>query len=211
MRHSEISRTTIGSVTVESLTEPAAIAAVIPDLARLRISVFREFPYLYDGDYDYEAEYLKLYANTPGAIVVAARDGANGNRLAGAATGLPLSAEHKELLTAFERASLPIADMYYFAESVLEPAYRGRSIGHAFFDHREARAKAQGYQEACFLSVIRPMNHPRRPTDYRPHNAFWSKRGYAAVSGFEASFTWRDLDETEGSPKPMELWRRNLA
>ena len=65
----------------------AALVSALPEVARLRIAVFRAYPYLYDGDYDYEAEYLKLYANTPGAIVVAARDGANGNRLAGAATG----------------------------------------------------------------------------------------------------------------------------
>ena len=28
----------------------------LPDLARLRIEVFREFPYLYDGNLDYEPD-----------------------------------------------------------------------------------------------------------------------------------------------------------
>ena len=32
----------------------AGIAAVVDDLARLRIEVFREFTYHYDGDEDYE-------------------------------------------------------------------------------------------------------------------------------------------------------------
>ena len=63
-----------GTLKVDSLTDPDAIAAVIPDLARLRIAIFREFPYLYDGSLDYETDYLKLYATTPGAIVVTARD-----------------------------------------------------------------------------------------------------------------------------------------
>ena len=38
----------------------AALEQYIPDLARLRIEVFRDFPYLYDGDYDYEK---KISAN----------------------------------------------------------------------------------------------------------------------------------------------------
>ena len=38
------------------------IASVINDLARLRVAVFRDWPYLYDGDAAYEREYLARYA-----------------------------------------------------------------------------------------------------------------------------------------------------
>ena len=34
--------------------------AVLPDLARLRIIVFRDWPYLYDGTLEYEQEYLAV-------------------------------------------------------------------------------------------------------------------------------------------------------
>lgn len=198
------------TVTITPLTDPAAIAAVIPDLARLRIGVFREFPYLYDGSLDYESAYLKLYATTPGAIVVIARDASENNRIVGAATALPLAAEHAELLAAFRAAALPVDAFYYCAESVLEAAYRGRGIGHAFFDHREAQARAWGFGQACFLAVERPPDHPRRPADFRPLDPFWRKRGYAPVPGFQASFSWQDLDEAAPSPKPMTLWQRRL-
>ena len=33
----------------------------IPELAELRIRVFRDFPYLYDGDLTYEEKYLQTY------------------------------------------------------------------------------------------------------------------------------------------------------
>ena len=39
----------------------ADLEAVIDDLARLRISVFRDWPYLYDGDLAYERAYLAPY------------------------------------------------------------------------------------------------------------------------------------------------------
>lgn len=200
----------MGGLRLDSLTEPSAILAAVPDLARLRIGVFREFPYLYDGSLDYEREYLRIYAETPGAIVVTARDPADGGRIVGAATGMPLAAEHEELLAAFRSAAMPVERFYYCAESVLEATYRGRGAGHAFFDRREAQARALGYAECCFLAVDRPADHPRRPADYRPHDAFWTKRGYRVEPGFKASFSWRDLDETAQSPKPMTLWRRTL-
>ena len=39
----------------------AALIEHISDLASLRIEVFRDFPYLYDGDFEYEKKYLQTY------------------------------------------------------------------------------------------------------------------------------------------------------
>jgi predicted GNAT superfamily acetyltransferase len=60
---------------------------VVADLARLRVTVFRDWPYLYDGDAAYERGYLARYARGD-SIVVAAFDG---DRMVGAATGMPLT------------------------------------------------------------------------------------------------------------------------
>ena len=46
-----------------------AVGEVLDDLARLRIAVFRDWPYLYDGDVAYERDYLTAY-QSPGAVVV---------------------------------------------------------------------------------------------------------------------------------------------
>jgi len=48
----------------------AAIGAHVGDIAALRIAVFREWPYLYDGDVDYEASYLSTYMRSPDSVVV---------------------------------------------------------------------------------------------------------------------------------------------
>ena len=34
----------------------------LDDVARLRLAVFRDWPYLYEGDADYERDYLGAYA-----------------------------------------------------------------------------------------------------------------------------------------------------
>ena len=54
------------------LTGPDLIAW-LDDVARLRIDVFREWPYLYDGDLGYERGYLAAYRDSAEAIVVGAR------------------------------------------------------------------------------------------------------------------------------------------
>ena len=70
----------------------------IHELARLRIEVFREFPYLYDGSADYEQTYLRTYLDVPESVIVIAFDG---DRVIGASTGLPMSVETDEVKRPF--------------------------------------------------------------------------------------------------------------
>ena len=61
------------TITIGPLTG-AEIHAALDDLARLRIAVFAAWPYLYDGDPGYEADYLKEFVAAPDAVLVAACD-----------------------------------------------------------------------------------------------------------------------------------------
>lgn len=187
---------------------PAAdLAAALPGLARLRIEVFRAFPYLYDGDMAYEETYLRAYADSPGAIVVGAWDG---TRLVGAATGAPMEDHAAQFARPFAARGVDLGDIFYCGESVLLPGYRGRGAGHAFFDHREAQARRLGRRHVCFCAVIRPADHPARPAGYAPLDPFWLKRGYTRVEGLVARFPWRDIGETAETEKPMQFWMREL-
>lgn len=183
-----------------------AVAGVLDDLARLRIAVFRDWPYLYDGDAAYEREYLKAYT-APGAVVVAAMDG---DRMVGAATGAPMEHHAEDFAAAFAGRPERLEDIFYCAESVLLPEYRGHGLGHAFFDGREAQGRALGRRWSAFCSVIRPADHPARPADYRPLDGFWRKRGYEPLPGVIASFHWRDLGDAEETTKQLQFWMKPL-
>jgi len=194
------------NIAVRPLTG-AALQAALPDLARLRIAVFAAWPYLYAGSEDYEREYLAEFTAAADAVLVAAYDG---ERIVGAATASPLIAQDDYIRAPFVAAGIDPAGVFYFGESVLLPDYRGQGIGHAFFDHREAAAKAWGASHASFCAVVRPPDHPARPADYVPLDAFWTKRGYAPVAGLVGSFAWQDHGETEETAKPMQYWMREL-
>lgn len=184
-----------------------ALQAALDDLAALRIAVFAAYPYLYDGTAQYERKYLAEFTASPDAVLVAARDG---NRIVGAATASPLLAQDDYIREPFERLAIDPAKVFYFGESVLLPEYRGQGIGHAFFDQREAAARAWGASHASFCAVVRPDDHPARPAGYVPLDAFWSRRGYAPVPGLTGTFHWQEHGESEESGKPMQYWMRAL-
>jgi len=194
------------SLRVEPLTG-AALTAALDDVARLRIAVFAQWPYLYDGDFAYERKYLEVYRNSPGAILVGAYDDAT---LVGAATGTPMEDHAEDFAAAFAGIGLDLADVFYCAESVLLPAYRGQGAGHRFFDLREAHARALGRHHVAFCAVIRPADHPARPAAYRPLDAFWRKRGYEKLDGVVAEFAWKDLGEACETRKPLQFWLKAL-
>ena len=185
------------------------IAPHIDDLARLRIAVFREFPYLYDGTLDYEAEYLATYVRSADSLCVLVRDE---GRVVGASTALPLMDETEEFQQPFIDGGWDPARVFYCGESVLLPAWRGRGLGVRFFVEREAHAQRLGRFDWCaFCAVQRPADHPRRPADYQPLDAFWSRRGYSHHPELHTEYHWRDLDEREESAKPMSFWLKELA
>lgn len=188
--------------------EGGALLAAIDDLARLRMRVFADWPYLYDGDVAYEADYLREFMAAPDAVLVAALDG---EAIVGAATASPMHAQKPEFRRVFEERGLDTGALFYFGESVLLPEYRGRGIGHAFFDRREARARECGATSAVFAAVVRPDDYPARPSGYVPLDAFWRKRGYAPMPGFVTALAWKDHDEPAASDKPMQYWIRSLA
>lgn len=185
----------------------AVLDAALDDVARLRIAVFRDWPYLYDGDLDYERRYLQVYRDSAAAVLVGAFDGA---RLVGAATGTPMTDHAGDFAAPFAGTGLALDQVFYCAESVLLPQFRGRGAGHRFFDLREDHARAQSFTHAAFCAVIRPDDHKRRPAGYRPLDPFWRARGYAPLPGVIARFTWRDVDRAESDAKALQFWMRAL-
>lgn len=184
-------------------------ASFFDDLACLRITVFRAFPYLYEGSLDYERKYLSTYAKAEGAVFVLAMDG---EKVVGMSTGMPMVAETDEVKRPFAKAGYDPARIFYFGESVLLPEYRGHGIGVRFFEARESHAKHLGGFEWCtFCAVERPADHPRRPADYVPLNGFWSKRGYRHHPELHTTFSWQDLDEDAESAKPLSFWMKRIS
>jgi len=182
---------------------------ILPELAALRIQIFRDYPYLYEGDFEYEKKYLKRYSRSEMGFLAALYDQ---DCLIGAATALPLLDEEDFVRRPFQEQSWPLESVFYFGESVLLPKYRGQGLGHIFFDERERFALQNShFRWTSFCAVVRPESHPAKPVNYRSLNEFWKKRGYEPVPALKSEFSWADLGSTIETAKPMQFWIRDWS
>lgn len=184
-----------------------AMAPFIADIARLRIAVFREFPYLYDGSVEYEERYLAHYVRTPRSVVVLALDD---DQIVGASTGLPLEDDSGPFAQPFVEDGHDVSEIFYCAESILLPPYRGSGLYRTFFDGREAHAREHGFDVSAFCGVNRPVDHPLRPADYTPLDEVWQHFGYQKVPGLKATLPWRDIDQSADTEKSLTFWLKHL-
>jgi len=194
----------------EIIIHPVTGSAILPyrhALAELRIAVFREWPYLYEGSLDYEQNYLKHYADCPESVVALAMEG---ERVIGASTGLPMSAADHDFQKAFAGSDFAIDDIYYFGESVLRSEYRGRGIGRSFFEARETQARNCGARYAAFCAVDRSADDPRRPAEYRPLDGFWNKLHYRKYPEIQAQFEWKEIGKDTPSQQTLSFWLKPL-
>lgn len=178
-------------------------------VARLRIVVFRDFPYLYDGDMAYERDYLQALSHAAGGVLVLALDPAGAP--VGASTGMPLLQAEEAIRVPFQQANLAEDRIFYCGESVLLPACRGQGFGHRFFDEREAHARSlPGMRTSAFASVVRAADDPRRQADYHSNHAFWQRRGYREHPQLRATLAWKDVGEATQSEHALAIWLREL-
>jgi GNAT superfamily N-acetyltransferase len=185
------------------------IKAEIQNLARLRIEVFRDFPYIYDGSYEYEVKYLKKYLDSSRAALIAAFDE---KTIIGVASCLPLLDEELVVQKPFAEKGYDLEKVFYFGESVLQKKYRGKGLGKVFFQERENWARSFGqYDITTFCAVKRPVEHPLRPLDYRPLDEFWKTQGYIKHPELHTEFSWQDIGEKNETSKKMIFWLKRWS
>lgn len=186
-----------------SMLRGSSIEPHIEELAALRIGVFREWPYLYDGTVEYERDYLSAYTNCADSVVVLAT---SGGRIVGASTALPLASAAVEFRQAFEASDYSADEVFYFGESVLLKDFRGHGAGRKFFSERERAAVAYGSKYCAFCTVDRQPDDPRRPEEYRDLGAFWKRLGYMRQPAMQARFRWRELGRKEEKENTLTFW-----
>lgn len=178
------------------------------ELAGLRLKVFKDYPYLYEGSLDYEKKYLETYFKAPHSFIFMIED--NG-RIVGATTSILASEEEESFRKPFENFGLNPAEVFYFGESVLLEEYRRQGFGKLFFEEREAFARSLPFVETlAFCAVVRPYNHPMKPLDYKPLDTFWENMGFRKAEGLSTTYTWKDIDRELEDKKEMQFWIKKI-
>ena len=181
------------------------IVPYIKDLARLRIEVFREYPYLYDGNFEYEEKYLSKFSEVEDAYLVLVFDK---EQVIGAFTGIPMRFEDTTIVSHIPLDTLN--NSFYLSEIILQKNFRGKGIGmHLFHLLEEKIIGLKKYNRIYFASVVRPENHPQKPTGYKSLDAMWLSKGYSPTP-YLCTLSWKEVDEQAESEKTLALWEKEI-
>ncbi|PLY03705.1 MAG: N-acetyltransferase [Desulfuromonas sp.] len=194
------------AVTIRILSGDA-VREYLDDLASLRLEIFAEFPYLYQGKRADELAYLTSYAETDGArVILAEADG----EVIGAATGMPLQHEDALLRDPVATSGADINRLYYVGELLFYRRWRGARLGQQLLATMEEKIRRLGgFDGIVCATVARPTDHPQRPADFIPIERFLARTGFAAIPGASTRFAWRELDGVKRE-QTMLLWRKAL-
>ncbi len=174
------------------------------ELAQLRLKVFHDFPYLYEGNLEYEKNYLETYFQAQHSFILLVR---HGEQIVGATTAIWADEEEASFRGAFMQHGLDPKKILYFGESILLSQYRGLGVGKVFFEEREKFARSLGFINLMsFCAVQRDLKDSRVPKDYRPLDSFWESQGFKKEIGLQTEYEWPDVGESSSSKKTMQFW-----
>jgi hypothetical protein len=180
----------------------------IHSVAKLRLEVFKEYPYFKDPDLTQEMHYLRKIASCREAIGVLIFDGTT---LVGVSIGYPLDAAEPALLGPWKGHTQEINGYFYFENSSLLKRYRGRGIGHHFFDAKEAHvAHHKKYKHICFCIPDSLESDLNRSSDFLLPIDFWRKRGYIHHPEMKGMLAWKKIGEAHPKEHRMSFWVKDL-
>ncbi len=178
----------------------------IEQLGRFRIEIFKEYPYLYDGDLAYERAYLSRYSMNPESFLIVIQDNLG---VIGACTGIPLNGEDQEFQNAFAGENRD--EIYYIGEVMLRKDARGKKMGSKLLATALSLIDSRKYKIVSLCTVDRGSNHPQRPESYCSPEYLWTKYGFVKSFNLLAFFAWKDIGQKIETRKPMNIWLKALS
>lgn len=194
-----------------TIVQGDAIAELIPFIAEQRLAIFKEYPYLYQGNYEGEYMYLAWFASLPHSAVAVAYQN---SQPIGFFTGTAFAdfAPHFQgSFELFENAGLDPAIYYYLSEAIVLPEYRNKSLCRHMTQALEQYARARGFSAGCF-TCEQHEHHPLKPAGYKELGPLFAKLGYRKTE-LTIFFAW-DTIQLDGSIKaashPLTYWVRDF-
>lgn len=192
-------------IKIASLKE---IENYIDVIANLRITIFKEYPYLYNGDFTYEQKYLKKFLQTPDSLICVAYDE---GQIVGAITALPLMYEEELVKEPFLNQDIPLNTIFYYSEALILEKYRKKGIGIKMFKVVEEKIiSMEKYTYFTFAAIERSESHPQKPKEYQSPYPFFRKIGFQQRKDLVCHMSWKEIDKTQESIQSLYFWTKEM-
>jgi GNAT superfamily N-acetyltransferase len=192
----------------ERLLKGSQIQDYLEQIAQLRLTIFKEYPYLYDGGLKDELVYLQHYTNHAEATAIIT---SCGNELAGAVTAIPLQYESEEITSPLASMQYPVECTIYIGELLFYPDYRNKGLGTRLLSGIEQHFHSQkNYEYLTSATVNRAEDHLCRPEGYVPIERFLQRNQFAKMPGVTTHITWKEIDGVHRDHE-MQFWIKALV
>lgn len=102
-------------IRIEVFSGPEA-KKYIEEIAQMRIILFKEFPYLYQGTIADEEKYLETYFNSPDATIILIF---NNEKVVGLSSSIPLTRESAEIQQPFLQQNFALHQYLYWGSTII--------------------------------------------------------------------------------------------
>lgn len=195
------------SMTIQ-LVKGKELLANIAELAKLRLKIFREYPYLYEGDSASEESYLSLFASSSDAFFIVAK---GESQLVGAISGIPLDFAQKEIRDAFCQSTIESGGYYALCDILVLKEHRNRKIGSILYKEFENQLlKMKRYTKLVLWQIVRAQDDPRRPNDYFSLDDFWRKKGFIKHPELVCYIPWKEVSDEKAISHRFEFWVKEM-
>lgn len=177
-------------------------------IASLRIEMFKEFPYLYEGAFEYEKEYLETYFKSKNSRILLAFDK---EEVIGFSNNIPVFEELEEIQRAFQEQQINPEKYLYIGEVMIKPLYRGQGLLRKFLEYHENFAAKYAYDHLVFMTVKRPAHHPYKPENYRSLEPIWEHFGYHQHPDLDIRIRWKQIDSSQDEDNHLAVWCKSVG
>lgn len=188
------------AVRIEKVTGQG-IFPYIDDLIRLRTEVFKEWPYLYKADQEFERTYIRNFAECEAAVVALVFEK---DRVIGAMTGIPLESTH--FTEPFVAHQLNPKRYFYFSEAMVEKPYRRLGLLNKMTDLLENHI--ENLKEPFFrcFCMIEREDDLRKPPEAFSLFSFAEKHGFTRYPHLFCLLKWKEVDIEKDSEHKLVFW-----
>lgn len=189
--------------------EGAKIAPYVKTVAELRVGIYREYPYLYDGNVEFELkETLPIYTRSKNSVWGVARDG---EKIIGLAIWLPLSEISRDLQTPLLEKELDVEAYCCLVDLMVLKEYQGQGIGKRLYAISEEHVKKeQRYSYLTLYTIERPIKDHKKPKDYTSLDEYWKKRGFVKHPELFFTHPWKDIGDKVDTDHTLIFWIKDL-
>jgi len=190
------------------LFKGAEVLHYLDTIIQLRVTVFREYPYLYGGDPEAEEGYVKTFARSKRSLFILAK---RHEQVIGCLTSIPaVDVLTESWATALRK--LPVDSMIYLGDMLLLKEYRNQKIGSKIYDLFEKTVrKEKTFSKIAFQEIVRPKDDPKRPDTYRSLDPFWKKRGYIKHPEIVQQIPYLEIGDLNPVGHTFVFWIKELT